>query len=306
MRKSLYGLIALICLAALWLQCGEQGETGPEVPAYGVTPDSVSLEVSSTQQFEVIFEGDPAEVTWYVDGLRGGSPEVGMITPTGLFVAPPQVPEGDYVTVSAEIGGVFRADESATVLVESGYGATFIEVDPDTVTVALGDSVRFSASPSGCPLDDSGWSVLDLFPSSAETGEIRPDGTYLAPWEGSSDRTLMVMVAAADCPGKVGLGEVFIEAPEAFKVQFENFTNSYGTGIDGTVACSGGYAVTGLDTAGEWIEVPYEAPANGTYASRIHFQAGYRDTLRLVLTEGECVPSPPADIDFELVGEGKG
>ena len=38
---------------------------------------------------------------WTVDGISGGSPQVGTVDPTGLYVAPAQAPPGGQVTIRA-------------------------------------------------------------------------------------------------------------------------------------------------------------------------------------------------------------
>ena len=40
-------------------------------------------------------------LSWAVNGIAGGSPLVGTIDPTGLYIAPSRVPPGGQVTIRA-------------------------------------------------------------------------------------------------------------------------------------------------------------------------------------------------------------
>jgi hypothetical protein len=308
MRRSYYGLMAVVFIAAtIGLRCGKDKGTEPETPEYGVTPDSVSVEVSSTQQFVVEFYNVPGEATWYVDGIRGGNPRTGMITPDGFYIAPHEAPPGGYVTITARAELDSTVRETAKAVIRSGYGTPSLRVSPDSVTVVLGDSVAFSPAASGCPLADPSWSVVAVSPDSDPTGEVRANGTYLAPAAIPDDITLMVTVESPDCPGKKGIAKAVVRKPEMFVVQLEDFSDSSGIMISRATPCSGGgYAVNGLDQPGEWILVPYEIRAGGRYSAEIHYAAGVGDTLRVVVAEMGCPNSPsPVEVDFEMAqGDG--
>jgi hypothetical protein len=301
-RRSLCGLMIVTCVAAIiGLQCGEKG-TEPEPIHYGISPDSTAVEVSSTQQFSATFEAGPVDVIWYVDGVRGGSPETGMITPDGLFVAPHEVPTDGYVTITAEAVVDSSVQESAKAVIQSGYGAVFIQVSPDSQSIALGDSVAFSPAPSGCPLADPEWSITPVSGVSGPVGEIRPNGTYLAPASITGDVILMVTVESPDCPGKKGIAKAVVKKPEVFAVRFEDFSDSSGTNISRLTTCSeGGHVVNGLDNPGEWVQVNYEVRAGGEYAAVVRYEAGIGDVLTVTVTEMGCPDSSsPQEVSFVL------
>jgi hypothetical protein len=262
----------------------------------------VDVEVSSTQQFDLEFATIPSEVTWYVNGIRGGSPATGMITPGGLFVAPNDVPPGGYVTVLAEAVLDSSVQETAKVVIQSGYGTPSIEVNPDSTIVIIADSTSFSAAASGCPLSEPSWSVVAVSSESDPSGYMRPSGTYLAPASIPGDITLMVAVESPDCPGKMGIAKAVVLKPTAFVVQFETFADSSGVMIMRNVSCGGSdLAVNGLDQPNEWIVVPYEVRAGGEYTAEIRYKSGEEDVLRVVVSEMECAdPEPPAEADFVI------
>jgi hypothetical protein len=309
LRRSHYGLVVWVCIAvAIGLGCSENKGIGPEPVHYGISPDSVDVQVSSAQQFTATFQAEPLAITWYVNGVRGGTPRTGMITPDGLFVAPYEPPPAGYVTITAEAELDSIVRESAKAVIESGYGATIIVLSPDSAVVAAGDSVEFSPTASGCALTDPLWSVVEISGEAAEIGTMRPNGIYVAPTAVSSDFALIVTVASLECADKVGIGRIAVMAPEPFIVQLEDFTDSYGSGINKTVPCSGGYAVNGLDWPGEWIEVPYEVPVGGSYTAEIHYAAGVNDVLTVTVQETMCSGSPaPQEVTFEMAqGNGLG
>jgi hypothetical protein len=300
-RRSTYSLIAIACGAIIGLSCGEKG-TEPEALRYGIYPDSVALDVSSTQQFSAASEIGPIEVTWYVDGIQGGSPETGMITPDGLFVAPCEVPPGGYVTITGKALSDAAFRENAKAVIKSGYGAVFIQVSPDSESVAVGDSLRFVPAATGCPLDTPAWSVTPVSGAAGYPGQIRPDGTFLAPVSVTGDITFMVTVGSPDCPGKKGIAKAVVKKPETFSVRFEDYSDSSGTYISRATPCSGGgHVVNGLDAPGEWIQVDYQVRAGGEYAAVINYAAAAGDTLRVTVTEMGCPSSPsPEGVSFVL------
>ena len=301
MRRSVYVFIVIACAAVLGLRCGEKG-TEPEPMHYGISPDSVALNVSSTQQFSATCETGPVEVTWYVDGVQGGSPETGMITPEGLFVAPCEVPPAGHVTITGKAVSDTTFRESAKAVIIGGYGAIFIQVSPDSESVAVGDSVQFVPAASGCPLADPEWSLTPVSGAPGSPGTIRADGTYLAPSSITGDVTLMLTVESPDCPGKKGIAKAVVRKPEAFEVRFEDFSDSSGTGISRATPCSGGgHLVNGLDIPGEWIQVDYQVRAGGEYAAVINYAAAADDTLWVTVTEMGCPSSSsPEEVNFVL------
>jgi hypothetical protein len=194
--------------------------------------------------------------------------------------------------------------ENAKAVIQGGFGASFVRVFPDSVSVGVGDSITFSLMASGCPFDDPAWSVLDL--SSGSLGDIRANGTYVAPALVSDDLTMMIMVESPDCPGKRGIAMAAITKPDAFVIELEDFTTSFGSGISKTIPCSGGFAVSGLDQPGEWIEVPFEVHAGAEYLAEIHYAAGVGDILIATVAAQGCGSwgSTP-EAEFQM-GQGNG
>jgi TatA/E family protein of Tat protein translocase len=67
-----------------------------------IGPASAAVAVNGSQQFTAAVSGAAnGDVTWSVNGVKGGSSAVGMISISGLYTAPAAVPASDRVTVTA-------------------------------------------------------------------------------------------------------------------------------------------------------------------------------------------------------------
>jgi hypothetical protein len=81
-----------------------------------VSPNPVTVRTSAALQFTSAVTGTTnTNVTWLVNGILGGSAEVGTISAAGLYVAPANVPTQNPVAVSARSVGDTTASGSASV-----------------------------------------------------------------------------------------------------------------------------------------------------------------------------------------------
>jgi YD repeat-containing protein len=72
------------------------------VGAIVVTPATATLGTGGTQQFVASDGGvETTNVLWAIDGLVGGDPDVGTISPQGFYRAPPTIPALRTATVTA-------------------------------------------------------------------------------------------------------------------------------------------------------------------------------------------------------------
>jgi hypothetical protein len=74
------------------------GGVSPTVALSGA-PASMAAGTSARLFAAVI--GDDPRVDWTIDGISGGSAQVGSVDPTGLYLAPPQAPPAGSVTIRA-------------------------------------------------------------------------------------------------------------------------------------------------------------------------------------------------------------
>ena len=84
-RVAFFLLGSLGAIAAATLD----GSAQAAPPKVIVTPSTASIGPNRTVQFSATVAGKPGiGVTWLVNGIRGGAPALGLISPTGLFTAP--------------------------------------------------------------------------------------------------------------------------------------------------------------------------------------------------------------------------
>ncbi len=288
------------------LRCGSDGGMEPELTDSGLNPARATVEVSSSRKFEATFGGRYPEVSWWVDGLPGGSPETGMITPEGLYIAPPEVPGGGSVTIMAIAFNDTLLQASAKVTLQKGSGTAYVEISPGYTAVAIFDSLEFGYSASGCSSSDPTWSIQVISGASTDIGAIDANGTYFPPRFPSGDFELLITAKSNDCEDKTGIARVIVKVPEQFYVEFEDFTESHGSEITKGVSCGGGVGITGLDEPGEWISVPVRIPAGGRYTAYIRYAAGTTDRLDLTVTVEDGPYGTPTATFIRDEGSGVG
>lgn len=141
-------------------------------PRFEISPTSVVLKISETQQFTATLAVDH----WEVNGVGGGDPTVGTISAAGLYTAPGAVPSPAMVTVKAYKQGDASKTAQASVTITSSTST--LTIAPTVATVAAGSTQQFTAS---VPAD---WSVSSANVSSTDPaviGSISSGGLYTAP-----------------------------------------------------------------------------------------------------------------------------
>jgi hypothetical protein len=81
-----------------------------------VSPAASTLKAHTIQQFKATVTGAGSQaVTWLVNGIPGGAPSLGLISATGLYTAPADVPAQTKIEVEAQSVAVPLADGAASV-----------------------------------------------------------------------------------------------------------------------------------------------------------------------------------------------
>jgi hypothetical protein len=132
-----------------------------------LSPTSATLAGSQQQQFTPTASAGVTTFTWSVDGTVGGSATVGIISTSGLYMAPAQA--GSH-TVTAADGSITG---SASVSVVD------FTITPPSATVAPSMTKLFTAT--GLSNSSVTWAVDGTTGGSAATGTISPGGLYTAP-----------------------------------------------------------------------------------------------------------------------------
>lgn len=181
--------------------------SGPSFQVLGalaVTPASLNLSASATQQFQAT-EGGTAttNVRWSVNGKIGGGPATGTISVSGLYTAPAAVPQPPSVVVTATHTDDPALRASATVTFMPAQ-ATFLQAGSGlSVQIAapalVDQNVRatLSVSLAAAAVDRNVWSAL--------TVALQPVITGVAPGAGARDSVLTLTLTGAGLGGATGV-----------------------------------------------------------------------------------------------------
>jgi len=159
-----------------------------------VTPGNVSLTAGETQQFDA---GVPA--IWSL------SPELGTITPQGVYTAPPVIASAQQVTVKAS--NLNDASLFATAVIS--LEPLTIDVTPAAVTLGEGQPTQFTAAVNGSSDSSVTWTI------SPAKGSISASGLYTAPPSIVSPQTVTVTATSAADPAKSATAVVTLSPPVA-------------------------------------------------------------------------------------------
>ncbi|MGD0427326.1 MAG: hypothetical protein ABSC10_11445 [Candidatus Acidiferrales bacterium] len=105
MRRALLGLV--LALIVVHVGCtgttkSVGGATPPAQITVSVTPTAANVRAGAGQPFTATITGTTNRgVTWYVNGIVGGSATVGLITDTGVYTAPAILTDPNTITISA-------------------------------------------------------------------------------------------------------------------------------------------------------------------------------------------------------------
>src|SRR5450432_173950 len=121
-----------------------------------VSPLNATVNLAQTQQFTATIKGTSnTAVTWDVNGVAGGNSTTGTINASGLYTAPPVLPNPPTVTITAvsAADASFKADTLTTIfnsnpLVSDAAAARFLEQatwGPTIASVALVKDLGLSA-----------------------------------------------------------------------------------------------------------------------------------------------------------------
>ena len=151
-----------------------------------VTPPSDSLHVGESAQLSATVLGvTNTLVTWAVSGVTGGNTTVGLISPTGLYIAPVAVPPPGMLTVTAT--SVADPTEPGVAGLKI-YGAKMLTLYPASVDVLQGGKINFQyhtniyyRSTQNSFRAILNWLVNGIPGGNATVGTITPYGQYSAP-----------------------------------------------------------------------------------------------------------------------------
>jgi hypothetical protein len=189
MKRMIGGLSLALALAILAASCGSSGNNGgteppPVTPKVTVSPAAATVALGATQRFTatVADSADDQNVTWKVNGTRGGSATYGLISVEGVYIAPVTMPVSSTVTITATAFSDATKSGTATVTLQQGSSVRVVVAESSArLTVPTFGSHQFSASVTGTSNTAVTWKVNGAAGGSAATGTITAGGLYYAP-----------------------------------------------------------------------------------------------------------------------------
>ena len=147
-----------------------------------ISPTTAQPFLGQTQQFDATVTGSTnTAVTWSVNGITGGNASLGIISTTGLYTAPQNLPSPATVSVTATSQADPIKTATAQVTVRSDL---VVGVTPSTLNVELGTTApALTATVTGTGSFNTGvtWSVNGVVGGSTTFGTVATNGAYTAP-----------------------------------------------------------------------------------------------------------------------------
>ena len=171
-------------------------------------PPSASVAAGGTQQFTatIASTGHPATaVMWSLAGAGCTGSACGSVSTAGLYTAPATPPQPPQVTLTAT--SVADGTKSATATITVTTSSTpppAVAIAPANATVALEQSLNFTATFTGTAAQAVTWSVNGIPGGSTAVGTISnsatQNGMYLAPVNMPSGRAVTISALSTGTP----------------------------------------------------------------------------------------------------------
>jgi len=153
--------------------------SGPQTVTLGTSAQYTATVAGTTNQ----------SVTWSVNQVAGGNAQVGAISTSGLYTAPPAMPSSSTVTITATSQANTSDSQSLQITLQVPDSIS----GPQTVTV--GTYAQYTASVGGTGQSLT-WSVNQVAGGNPQVGVISTTGLYTAP--DTMPSTSIVTIAASN------------------------------------------------------------------------------------------------------------
>jgi len=151
------------------LDCGGSStgasQENPPAVTVSLTPQTAQVALMGQTQFTATVSGGSAGVTWSVDGSSGGNATAGVISSSGLYTAPTNLPSPNTVTVTATSVSNSAQSASATVTLVNPPPA-ISSIAPSAIAVGSADTkltVNGSGFTRGSVVEVGGAAVATLY-----------------------------------------------------------------------------------------------------------------------------------------------
>lgn len=240
----------------------------------GVSPATITLGASQTQQFTATASGVSNAVTW------GISPAVGSISATGLYTAPALIASAQTVTVTAtsQVTGIVSATATITLL------PVQVGVTPPGISLFGTQTQQYTATVTNSADPSVTWSI------NPNVGSISTTGLYTAPAVSLSQQTVTVTATSVvdstrSASVQVTLVPVAISAAPPTTTLYASqtqqltatVTNSVNTSVTwsispsgvGAVSAAGLYTAPGLILSQQTVTITATSVADNTKSASV-------------------------------------
>jgi len=233
-------------------------------PRVTVTLNPAVADVTASQhtKFSAVVKGrSNREIRWKLN------PEMGNITPDGVYTAPALAEPGQTVVVTAASAADPSQSASARITLRPNVQ---IEIIPAATTVSPSQKIQFAATVTGSANNAVRWSL------SPEAGTIASDGTYSALATVPSPNTITVTATSEADPTKTAAATVTVQPAVVVQVQVRpvhaTLTNSGQMIFRATVGGSSNQRVT-------WSASEGSITSSGAYTAPISIEPGARAVI---------------------------
>jgi hypothetical protein len=163
-----------------------------------ISPTSALVIVGSSQQFTARISGTSnTAATWSVRGTGCTGTACGTVSGSGLYTAPPAVPNAAtvFVTATSVADPTKSATATLTILLP-----IIVNLSPGSATVVTSRQQQFTATVTGNPNTTVVWSVSGSGCTGTACGQISSTGLYTAPATVPTPALVTVKVASAADP----------------------------------------------------------------------------------------------------------
>jgi hypothetical protein len=185
-RHSSFAFFPLVLVLALAACASGPGGSSPPPPppppqiTVTIAPNSGTVLLGGTLPFSAsVANTSDTSVSWSVNGISGGSPQVGTISADGVYTAPADVPQAGRVQVTATSHANSSKSSTAGVTISSDIS---VSLSPVSSSIELGALQSFHATitSSGKPDLAIHWSLSGpACPNNC--GSLDANGNYTAP-----------------------------------------------------------------------------------------------------------------------------
>src|SRR5512133_297742 len=179
-KLSLLAVLLFLTQLACASQALEQSNHGKRI-SINISPTSATVQLGTSQQFAAAFTGTGnTGVNWFVNGVLGGNAVVGMISASGIYMAPSAMPS-TAISVTVQSVAYKQVSATAAVILSSPPAQVAVTVSPASASVQTRQSQQFVATVSGTSNPSVNWLVAGIPGGNSGVGTISPNGFYTAP-----------------------------------------------------------------------------------------------------------------------------